>query len=617
MTRILTFFLCAFAISFSVNAQQSEPDRIALVIGVQNYTAVQPLRHSLNDANDMALTLRDKGFKVDLLLDPKSGKEIKDAISRYFNLISKGSVGVLYYSGHAIVFQGSNYLIPATAQLQTPADVNDQCVRMDYVIDNLSHSENLNILILDACRTNTFPSFSRDIAGGLANVEPPKGSIILFATQPGKTASDGTGRNGLFTSKLLKYMDEPRLNILDVLKKVKQDVLTESDGQQLPSYVDNSLGGDFYFTKDEKSVSRTKTAANAQEDLQALTKGSTAKAQSYESPTQNSLTDDRLTIQKIVVDDKSTTIYFQFLSTEATGIRLGAPKTPGAFYIKADGKEYKLVATNGIGTTFGNVTANKPSNFSATFEPLPPSVKRFDLLEGTTGSWHFFGVQLDPTATEPAKPTAFDFGTTNDYGYGANDAPTVKIGTQEWTAKNISIDHFANGDPIPQARTMEEWDQAGEEKTPAWCYYNFDPANGPKYGKLYNWFAIDDLRGLAPQGWHIPSDEEWTKLTAYLGGRLVAGSFMKDSNGWRNSGSASHKGNNRSGLTALPGGWIDGFAESFQDLGKFGKWWSSTEATLTIAGVGRRLQFDSREVVMEWAAAKRDGLSVRLVKDGD
>jgi len=91
-----------------------------------------------------------------------------------------------------------------------------------------------------------------------------------------------------------------------------------------------------------------------------------------------------------------------------------------------------------------------------------------------------------------------------DYGYGTSDAPTVNIGTQTWMAKNLNVSIFANGDPIPEVKTNEEWKKAAEEKKPAWCYYENDPANGAIYGKLYNWYAVSDPRGLAPKGWHIP-----------------------------------------------------------------------------------------------------------------
>jgi uncharacterized protein (TIGR02145 family) len=85
-----------------------------------------------------------------------------------------------------------------------------------------------------------------------------------------------------------------------------------------------------------------------------------------------------------------------------------------------------------------------------------------------------------------------------------------------WMAENLSTSKFRNGDNISQARNAAEWRRAGEKKQPAWCYYNFDPTNDGKYGKLYNWFAVNDSRGIAPNGWHIPSINEWENFTSYF-----------------------------------------------------------------------------------------------------
>ena len=138
-------------------------------------------------------------------------------------------------------------------------------------------------------------------------------------------------------------------------------------------------------------------------------------------------------------------------------------------------------------------------------------------------------------------------------GFGVQNSSVykeVKIGTQVWMAENLNVDKFRNGDSIPEARTEEEWERAGESKQPAWCYFDNDPANGEKYGKLYNWFAVNDSRGLAPVGWHIPNNAEWDTLVSYLGGDSIAGGKMKSITGWYNSGC----GTNESGFSARPGG---------------------------------------------------------------
>ena len=133
-------------------------------------------------------------------------------------------------------------------------------------------------------------------------------------------------------------------------------------------------------------------------------------------------------------------------------------------------------------------------------------------------------------------------------------ASSVIIGDQEWQTKNLDVDRFRNGEPIPQAITAEEWKAAGEREEPAWCYYNNDAENGKIYGKLYNWYAVNDARGLAPQGWHIPTDNEWTILTNYLGGEGVAGGKMKVT-GTTYWDTPNNGANNESSFSALPGGY--------------------------------------------------------------
>ena len=154
-------------------------------------------------------------------------------------------------------------------------------------------------------------------------------------------------------------------------------------------------------------------------------------------------------------------------------------------------------------------------------------------------------------------------------------ASSVIIGDQEWQMKNLDVDRFRNGEPIPQAITAEEWKAAGEKKEPAWCFYDNNTENGRLYGKLYNWYAVNDARGLAPKGWHIPSDNEWTTLTNYLGGEDVADGKMKSTGTiyWNppNIGAS-----NESSFSALPGGYrnIDG---SFHYIRSYAFFWSATE----------------------------------------
>jgi uncharacterized protein (TIGR02145 family) len=193
------------------------------------------------------------------------------------------------------------------------------------------------------------------------------------------------------------------------------------------------------------------------------------------------------------------------------------------------------------------------------------------------------------------------------------NVPQIKISNQTWMLQNLNMDKFRNGDPIPQAKTTQEWVKAGDNKQPAWCYYSNDPANGAKYGKLYNWYAVNDPRGLAPSGWHIPSDAEWSQLTNYLGGISVAGKKMKSNIGWEDEDNGN--GTNESGFSALPGGNRDGLG-SFWSLGLSSSWWSSTEKDTDFAWSIHIL-----DILYNYGKVDRDdygkckGLSVRCVKD--
>jgi uncharacterized protein (TIGR02145 family) len=187
---------------------------------------------------------------------------------------------------------------------------------------------------------------------------------------------------------------------------------------------------------------------------------------------------------------------------------------------------------------------------------------------------------------------------------------SITIGKQVWMTQNLNLDKFRNGDPIPQAKTNEEWKKAGENKQPAWCYYDNDPANVEKFGKLYNWYAVNDSRGIAPQGWHVPSDAEWTILTDNLGGTTAAGIKMKSESNWNENGN----GDNNSGFAGLPCGrrLNDG---RFNSIGYEGYWWTSTDDKSNSAYIRYLNYFNG---IVNWdynLKSKAHGFSVRCIKN--
>ncbi len=177
-----------------------------------------------------------------------------------------------------------------------------------------------------------------------------------------------------------------------------------------------------------------------------------------------------------------------------------------------------------------------------------------------------------------------------------------------WMLKNLDVSKYRNGDDIPQVTDPAAW---ANLTTGAWCYYNNDPANGTTYGKLYNWYAVNDPRGLAPTGWHVPTDAEWTTLINCLGGEAVAGGKMKETGTthWR---SPNTDATNSSGFTGLPGG-LRYSGRAFTDIGFFGSWWSSSEFNTTEAWYRTMGYFGAGAYIDE--EYKTFGFSVRCVRD--
>lgn len=225
-----------------------------------------------------------------------------------------------------------------------------------------------------------------------------------------------------------------------------------------------------------------------------------------------------------------------------------------------------------------------------------------------TGEWKYYDEIGKPTKIE----TYINGVLKNSRETNQEGASTeLTIGNQVWTSENLNVNKFRNGDVIPHAKTKEEWKKAAENKQPAWCNYDNDPANGEKYGKLYNWYAVNDTRGLAPSGWHIPSDEEWTELTDYLGGESVAGGKLKET-GTTHWLSPNTGATNETGFTALPGGYRFNNGP-FDDIGSDGNWWSATEDDASNAWI--RYLYDDYSAVDRSSSNKGLGFSVRCVRD--
>jgi hypothetical protein len=236
--------------------------RSALVIGNSAY-ADMPLRNPSNDANAVANELRRLGFSVDLQINAK--KDVMDNALRSYSasLAKNRGIGLFYFAGHGLQLDWRNFLVPVDARLDTTDDVVRQTVEIGNLLKSLGKVGNpMNIVVLDACRDNPFGSEHRT-GKGLSQMDAPIGTLLAYATAPGNVASDGSGKNGLYTENLIREMATPDAKIEDVFKRVRLAVRRSSQGQQIP-WESTSLEDDFYFIPPAEMRKRS------QEELERL-----------------------------------------------------------------------------------------------------------------------------------------------------------------------------------------------------------------------------------------------------------------------------------------------------------------------------------------------------------
>lgn len=189
-----------------------------------------------------------------------------------------------------------------------------------------------------------------------------------------------------------------------------------------------------------------------------------------------------------------------------------------------------------------------------------------------------------------------------------NTYGSVILNNQEWATKNLSVTKYRNGDVIPQVQNATQW---AALTTGAWCYYSYQTANGTVYGKLYNWYAVNDPRGLAPTGWHIPTNAEWISLIDFLGGSQEAGGLLKEA-GTSHWQSPNTNAINSSGITALPGGYCLANG-TFSDITTKGYWWTSDNYNSTSAWCSGL--YHNTKTITRAPIDKKQGFSVRIVKN--
>ncbi len=222
--------------------------RIALVVGNANYK-VRPLKNPRNDADDVSRSLKATGFEVIDLRDATL-PQMRTAVRQFGDRLVNNDVGLVYYSGHGVEVKGRNYFIPVNADIQREDEIADQGLDVALILEKMSTAgKGVNILIVDACRDDPFGRSFRSSSRGLVQMDAPRGTIIAYATSPGRVASDGDPRerNSPYTKHLVKVMQSPNKPIEQVFKEVRRAVQDETKNQQTP-WENTSLSGDFFFT---------------------------------------------------------------------------------------------------------------------------------------------------------------------------------------------------------------------------------------------------------------------------------------------------------------------------------------------------------------------------------
>ena len=281
LSYILPLFFLVFG-AVRINAQQisrprqlTQPDygqnqaakerRIALVIGNGHYHHATALKNPTNDANDIAKALQELGFEVvggHAQLDQTSS-EMRQVIREFGERLKNGGgIGLVYYAGHGVQVGGRNYLVPIEVTGLRPQTIEDDALDVARILREMhAATSRVNIVILDACRSNPFTRSWDSVEGGLAKIDAPPGTLIAYATAPGALADDGNERNGLYTSELIRWMRQPGLNVEEMFKRVRTSVVALSGGKQVPAEY-SVLTRDFYFARmgtltDNPSISRS------------------------------------------------------------------------------------------------------------------------------------------------------------------------------------------------------------------------------------------------------------------------------------------------------------------------------------------------------------------------
>ncbi len=260
------FLICGLALILGLPLPSNAASRVALIIGIDDYTHLPDLANAGRDAQAIADQLTRLDFEV-MLRRQTSRRQFYRALAEFENRLASGGTGVVYFAGHGIQSDGRNYLIPADAQIEIDDDLEAEAIDAGRILESMARSGNpLNILILDACRDNPLPRRTRSAARGLSVTSIPsgaKGTAIIYAAGEGQVAEDGpSGGHGVFTEALLNALEMSNLTLEQVIKNVTKNVVERTNGRQRPWSL-ASIQGDFYFNPQAVPTPKVSTAPAA------------------------------------------------------------------------------------------------------------------------------------------------------------------------------------------------------------------------------------------------------------------------------------------------------------------------------------------------------------------
>jgi formylglycine-generating enzyme required for sulfatase activity len=353
------------------NAPTGTERRLALVIGNRDYTRADArLQNPVNDAYDVAATLQNLGFEV-IKRTNLDRASLETAVDDFAAKLIGYDVGLFYFSGHGMAFQGENYLLPTDANLSFENQARSQCVSLRRILDGMEGAQaKISLVLLDACRNNPFKrSWSRSTGGnGLVIPNNPRGSMVAFATREGSTADDNAGeRNGLFTSELLKRLSIPNLGLRDILDRTIEGVESRSSGRQVPGRYDE-LRGNFVFVQSANPVAKTepytppkreepaKPAVDLEPVAMRYVAGGSFEMGSNKNDNEKPI--HRVTVNSFRMATYETTVAEFERFVEATGYQTEAEKGDGS-YVYVNGKFETLAGINWRYGAEGTIQSNK------------------------------------------------------------------------------------------------------------------------------------------------------------------------------------------------------------------------------------------------------------------